>query len=295
MLLYPAATLKFLRESSAFQTPASRRSLKYHLAQLQDRHPAKQVHRFTESDLREFCLASTFRGLPAPNTVRSKKANVSSFFAWATYVEMVPVNPAANLKFTVKPARGGTRPGHWLSEAQMKECVRACPETPIGFRDRAMLLTGFTMGLRLHEIVGLRWSKFSGDLTTVTFVGKGQKLATLGVPEQLRSTLEAWRQTSEGDILLPQCHRRGDTLYWDQPLLEYGARDAVNRAGERVGLKLDPHDLRRTFANILLEKGYPIELISKLLRHADIGTTQRYLEQNPNALAAVGQGLSFDL
>ena len=52
----------------------------------------------------------------------------------------------------------------------------------------------------------------------------------------------------------------------------------VKRAGELVGIKLKPHDLRRHAATYASRSGTPIEIVSKvILRHSDLSTTQRYL------------------
>jgi integrase/recombinase XerD len=52
----------------------------------------------------------------------------------------------------------------------------------------------------------------------------------------------------------------------------------VKRAGELVGIKLRPHDLRRHAATYASRSGTPLEIVSKvILRHSDLSTTQRYL------------------
>jgi len=53
----------------------------------------------------------------------------------------------------------------------------------------------------------------------------------------------------------------------------------VVKIGEMVGIKLQPHDLRRHAATYASRSGVPIEIISKIiLRHVDLSTNQRYLE-----------------
>ena len=52
----------------------------------------------------------------------------------------------------------------------------------------------------------------------------------------------------------------------------------MKKAGERVGVKISPHDLRRHAATYASRAGTPIEIVSKvILRHANLSTTQRYL------------------
>ena len=60
------------------------------------------------------------------------------------------------------------------------------------------------------------------------------------------------------------------------PVTYSGARSIVTRAGERVGIKLRCHDLRRHAATFASRSGVPIEIVSKvILRHAHLATTQR--------------------
>jgi len=52
----------------------------------------------------------------------------------------------------------------------------------------------------------------------------------------------------------------------------------INGLGEKVGIKLNPHDLRRHSATFASRNGVPLEIISKvLLRHQNLKTTQVYL------------------
>lgn len=52
-------------------------------------------------------------------------------------------------------------------------------------------------------------------------------------------------------------------------------RESLRRAGDRVGIKLNPHQLRHWYANTSIERGVPIMVVSKQLRHSDVATTLR--------------------
>ncbi len=69
--------------------------------------------------------------------------------------------------------------------------------------------------------------------------------------------------------------------------IKYGAaRNVVERAGNRIGVKVRPHDLRRHAATYASRSGTPIEIVSKvILRHANLATTQRYLGKVSDAEA----------
>ena len=61
-------------------------------------------------------------------------------------------------------------------------------------------------------------------------------------------------------------------------LCDTAARTMINKLGKKVGIKLNPHDLRRHAATFASRNGVPLEIISKvLLRHQNLKTTQIYL------------------
>ena len=70
------------------------------------------------------------------------------------------------------------------------------------------------------------------------------------------------------------------------PICYEAARTMVKKAGEKVGIRLRPHDLRRHAATYASRSGVPIEIVSKvILRHANLSTTQIYLGKVPDTEA----------
>jgi|CXWL01.1.fsa_nt_gi integrase len=293
MNLYPDAAIRFANESGSCRTSSSRSTTLQILRQLQYEHKDLPIDQFTTGHLTRFCLGH------APNTVRNRRSKIRSFFEWATYMRFVKSNPASDLKFTVKAGHEGVLEHHWLSELQVADLIRSCPDDPGGRRARVLAMVGFTMGLRRHELAGLRWDQFTPDLSRYTFVGKGTKLATLGVPPQTRIELQSWRReaplgcTSVLPVLLA-ANNRPETIYWQRPISSSTIPAIVRTLGERVGITdLRPHDMRRSFAGILEAKGLPITDISRMLRHSNVGVTSVYLESNPTRTSALAD--TFEL
>ena len=77
---------------------------------------------------------------------------------------------------------------------------------------------------------------------------------------------------------------------WWTSLKYDGVLHAVRQTGLRHGVKLRPHDLRRSFASILEAQGVPLNDISLAMRHENVATTSRYLDRNPAKGAAVTTG-----
>ncbi len=290
-----AVTL-YLNGSSSCKTPSSRRTARSRLSLLGRQFPHLELDQYSTVELTAFCHG----GAPAPGTVKGRKSTVRSFFEWCTYMKLTPANPASDLKFTVRPGTQGVRQHNWLTEAEVGEVMRSCPTTLFGQRTKVLLMIGFMMGLRREELSLVRWSQFSHDLTRITFVRKGSKLATLGVPPQVRVVLQAWRRQAPvgTQVVFPRfTTNRFNALeaHWDQPIADCAIGLLVAAAGKRAGLTLRPHDMRRSFAGILEAKGVSISDISRLLSHSNIGITSVYLEKNPARVSALADVFTLEL
>ena len=202
------------------RTPQSRTSTLSTLRQLFCRYPTLTLARFTDKQLTDFCLANN----PAPATVKARRARLMGFFAWCRWQKLIDHNPASELKFTAKAGKGGgVRQHTWLSVSEYKRLLAARPDTLEGNRARIVLMLGGMLGLRRTEIAELRASDLNWDYSTVTLVGKGGKLATLGVPAELKSALAVWMVGSgPGETILPAITGWADDVAdrydWDSPI-----------------------------------------------------------------------------
>ncbi|HKZ20303.1 MAG TPA: site-specific integrase [Acidimicrobiia bacterium] len=297
MRLYPEATRKYVTESGRVRTPATAECYQKTLRKLQSLHPRKEVHQFKEADLVEFCLAGT----PAPNTVKLRRTICTTFFAWCQYQKLVQASPAVGLSFAVSPGNFRVRMGRWLSDEEVGKLLRSCDmEDQCGRRDRLILMFGFFRGLRRNEIASLRWPMFSKDLRTIDLVGKGQKLDLIHLPEQLHEEVVRWHQeirrhqTSENPpVFFRFTHGSSEEGEWDRtslydcPLGFHGIAQAVRSASRRAKVPCSPHDMRRTFAGHLERSGKTVLEIQRGLRHTNLATTSRYMDQSPAKSQAV--------
>lgn len=305
MKLYPTATEQYINKSGRLTTDASKKAARMTLGPLQRCFPEQHVGDFTARQLTEFCLSGT----PAPNTIRARRNRIKSAWEWFQFAGMVKTNPATDLKFTLNPSSNNVRDGLWLAPEQRKQVLAAPADSIVGQRDRLIVLFGMLCGLRVVEMTRLRWEDFSDDLSTFKLVGKGNKRATIGVPPMLRQELLAWRQTApEGAVaVLPSFkvvftpedahgNQEHDLLVqWDKPLGHGGIEYTMEKLSDRVPFRFRAHDLRRTYAGILEEKGLPLKQIQELMRHSSISTTDRYLSRNPHKAVELGQTLEIDL
>ncbi|MCB4810872.1 site-specific tyrosine recombinase XerD [Methylovorus menthalis] len=148
----------------------------------------------------------------------------------------------------------------------------------IGLRDRAMLETLYACGLRVSELVGLRYTEVSLNEGVVRVTGKGSKTRLVPLGEESVDWL--LRYVREGRPQMLQ-QRVSDSLFVTQRG-EAMTRQAfwylIKRYALQAGIHkpLSPHVLRHAFATHLLNHGADLRVVQMLLGHSDISTTQIY-------------------
>jgi integrase/recombinase XerD len=311
MRLYPDATHRWMVDQSArFRSAETARTYKKVLRLLQQQHPGKAISQFTEDNLADFVQCGRLgpeKGEVSTSTMAQRQQVITGLYEWASWRGIVDRNPAVGLKFRLSYRRTPVKTHRWLSLEETRQLILATEGSSMhARRDRVILLAGLLAGLRLSEISGLDWGKVDVSNRTITLVGKGNKLATIAAPPQLRDAVEAWRGTRRPVSAEPLLCRfrnytdwtkgstRGTYPCWDERLGGTGVSAVIRRRAKEAGLGVvAPHDLRRTFAGILEERGKKIEDISKALRHSSVATTQRYLESNSRKTVAITQDLEI--
>ncbi len=151
--------------------------------------------------------------------------------------------------------------------------------TPEGQRNRAMLETMYSCGLRVSELTGLTISNLFLDVGFVRVIGKGNKerLVPIGgkAAEQIKLYKDHVRthipvKTGSEDILF--LNRRGSALSRVMVFL------ILKELTEKAGIKknIHPHTLRHSFATHLVEAGADLRAVQEMMGHKSITTTEIY-------------------
>lgn len=186
----------------------------------------------------------------------------------------------------------GTKHGTWLRLEDAQRLL-AAPDitTLIGMRDRALLAVMLGTGLRRAEIAKLRidhfkWEgKFPNQSVTIeNLLGKHNRVRSIPVQRWVIKALGEYvaKQTEFKNHLTPHSvymffsiDRHGN---WREKLTSQAVWNIVTRYAEQCGFAhLAPHDLRRTYAELMRRNGAELEEIQALLGHSSLTTTQRYL------------------
>ena len=174
----------------------------------------------------------------------------------------------------------------YLTQDEMHAVLGAPdPTTRYGIRDRAMLYLGFTAGLRVSEIVGLRVEDLSFRPRPAILVrGKGRRERTLVLWKETAAALRAWLAV-RGEASVPEVFfnargevmTRADFAY----LLDKYVSIAAARQPSLNAKRVSPHVLRHTCGVIALLATRDLRKVSLLLGHASMTTTEIYTRIDP--------------
>jgi len=157
-----------------------------------------------------------------------------------------------------------------LSGEDVQKLLVVCREK----RDKALILLMVDTGLRRAEVCALNWCDVDISSGLVRVVrGKGGKARSVVVGVTTRRALLAYRRriNPEADAPLFQTQQGGR-------LTGNGLRSLLLRLGERAGVEVSPHALRRTFATMSLRAGMNLLHLQGLLGHSTIEMTRRYVQ-----------------
>ncbi len=175
----------------------------------------------------------------------------------------------------------------YLSVDEMKAILETpVPTTRMGIRDRAMLLLGFTAGLRVSELVGLRLENVSLQLPASIFVrGKGRRERNLPLCRETAQALRAWLAI-RGQALVPELFLNARDKQMTRSGFEYILRKHINAAVKHcpsLGKKrVSPHSLRHTCAVVTLKATRDIRKVALWLGHSSIQSTEIYTRVDPS-------------
>lgn len=164
-----------------------------------------------------------------------------------------------------------------LSGSEVEALLAAMPSP----RYRAVTMTAYGAGLRVHEACRLEVGDIDSRRMVIRVQGKGGKERYVMLPEVLLSTLrEYWRVCRPPrPLLFP-----GPS--GEAPISTSAVQKAVReaRATAGIGKVVTPHVLRHTFATHLFELGADLRTIQVILGHASPRTTQRYVRVSQRTL-----------
>jgi integrase/recombinase XerD len=234
--------------------------------------------------LQEFVVRLRERGL-SPVSCNTYLKAINAFLAW------LHAEGHAPQRLALPPQRTEKRVVRTLSEEELRRLLAFKPKHVAQWRAYALACLLTDSGIRIEEALGLRRSDVDFDNLLLRVRGKGRKERLVPFSFELRRVLVRWQQASErqrwaSDWLFPT--REGTRL---------GQRNALRAHYgllKKVGVpKSGFHRLRHTFATSYLQNGGDVVRLSRVLGHAQLTTTLRYLHLVTGDLQKPHQQLSI--
>ena len=208
-------------------------------------------------------------------TANRRLTVMKRFYRWALRDGLIVEDPTLKLL----AAKQHMRVPKTLTQGQVEDLLEAPNVSePLGMRDRAMLELMYASGLRVSELVNLKWFQISLQEHVLRVTGKGGKERLVPFGQVAGEWLERYGQGARAEILGGQISddvfvtARGGAMsrvmFWN----------LVKKYALQAGIKspLSPHTLRHAFATHLLNHGADLRAVQMLLGHADISTTTIY-------------------
>jgi integrase/recombinase XerD len=260
------------------RSPHTRRAYRREAARFRA-HAGKPLPRVTLGDVQAFAttLAADEAALTPASRARALAA-VKSLLAFGHRLGYLPFDVGGAVRL---PRLRSALAERILSEADVHRLLTLEPDP----RNRMLLRLAYAGGLRVSELVAVRWRDLqprdSGE-GQVTVYGKGGKTRAVLLPAAVWADLQALGgATAAADGPLFRSRKGGGlTARQAQRLVDAAAK----RAGLRAGVS--PHWLRHAHATHALERGAPIHIVQATLGHASVATTGRYLHARPSDSSA---------
>jgi len=277
--------LRIERGLSKHSIEAYQRDVSKLMQYLEDENIAQSPLQINKDNIHHFIYEVA--KVVSPRTQSRIISGLRSFFDYLVFESYRKDNPTSLLE---TPKIGRKLPDT-LSEIEIDQIIEAIDLShPQGERNRAMLETLYSCGLRVSELTGLRLSDLFFDEGFIRVLGKGNKQRFIPINIQSIKYIQIYveqirihipHQKGYEDILF--LNRRGKQL--SRNMVFMILKDLVKIAG--IDKVVSPHTFRHSFATHLLENGADLRAIQQMLGHESITTTEIYMHLDRKYLGQV--------
>ena len=217
-------------------------------------------------------------------SARSRNVRLAAVHSFFQYAALQAPNHSGLIErvLAIPSTRYERNPIEFLTHAEIEALLATTDQsTWIGRRDRTLLLLALQTGLRVSELIGLRWQDIVfGTGAHVRCQGKGRKTRCTPLRKDAVAALRAWQREQQGRSQAPVFpNARSQPLSRDGVayiLAKYVAI-ACQHCPSLQHKRVTPHVLRHSAAMELLQSGVDCAVIALWLGHESMDTTQIYL------------------
>lgn len=236
--------------------------------------------------LQDFLVYIYDIGLSPPSQARIL-AGVKAFYRFLLYQGLITEDPALLLE---GPKLDRKLPDI-LSFPEIDKILQSFDlSSPEGLRNRAILETLYSSGMRVSELTELKLSNLFADIGFLRIIGKGNKERIVPVGKDALKYIQMYIQEVRNQLEIASGHenfiflnRRGKKL--TRVMIFYIVKDATALAG--ISKEVSPHTFRHSFATHLIEGGADLRAVQDMLGHVSITTTEIYTHLDRDYLRQV--------
>jgi integrase/recombinase XerD len=245
----------------------------------QEKNPAA----LTLKDLQAFVKWIGELGMGATTEARII-SGIRSFYKYLLTEQLITIDPSTLLE---APKTRRKLPDT-LSFEEIEQLIGAIDlSSPEGTRNKAILETMYSCGLRVSELVGLKISCLYLDIGFIRVIGKGDKERLVPIGSDAikcikiyKDSVRSHQNVSEKNQDILFLNRRGNAL--SRVMIFYIIKSLATAAG--ITKVISPHTFRHSFATHLVEGGADLRAVQEMLGHESITTTEIYTHLNRDFL-----------
>ena len=227
------------------------------------------------AQLRKFVEWMNQKGI-SPRTQARTISGIKSFYKFLLIEEAVENDPTT----LVESPRIGRKLPEILTDDEINSLIEAIDETkPEGLRNKAILETLYSCGLRVSELVDLKLSNLHFEQEFLRIAGKGERERLVPISKRAIEDIKKYLVNSRKKLTIEKgfenvvfLNRRG------KKLSRVMIFTIIKNLAEKIKLEknISPHTFRHSFASALVQGGADLRTVQEMLGHESILTTEIY-------------------
>lgn len=241
----------------------------------EDKKSVKEVENATYDMLKDYLTFINTVGVTNRTQARSI-SSIRSFFKFLVFDGILEGNPT---KLLEAPKIGRKLP-NILSVEEVDSILNAVEMyKPEGQRNKAIIETLYSCGLRVSELIGVKLSNINFRLGVIKIEGKGNKERIIPLSKNAKQEIKQYMKVYRDYLDIQEEYK--DILFLNKrgtSLSRVMVFNIIKHLADRAGIKksISPHTFRHSFASHLVSNGADLRAVQDMLGHESILTTEIY-------------------